>query len=199
MTTNTRSTYPDAIPGLSDEARRLIRAAADQLDARWDLDAAEGLHDGDRFAFADEVGRGRFYGDELMPKLRALIGEPMLRLHDPDGHAARVAARKKATAELDPKTCEFSNVYRAVEDPYGDFVDHYGTCRLEVFVAAPRSGSRERVWVLHADLPEMTRAALEARSDRARLSNPRRLRPPLPPAPAVPPARAPMDDGRQPF
>ena len=94
MTTNTRSTYPDAVPGLPQEARRLIREAADQLDAQWDLDAASGLHDGNRFSFpGDPVGSGRFYGDELMPKLRALIGEPPLRLRDPDGYAAREAAR----------------------------------------------------------------------------------------------------------
>ncbi len=155
MTTDTRSTYPDAIPNLSEEARRLIREAADQLDDQWDLDAARGLHEGDRFAWPD--GSGRPYVDELMPKLRALVGEPPIRLCDADGYAIREAARKAAADGIGPDA-EVWFEYADGSDPYGEHVMDPGRCIGREWFA---QDAEARVPVHFSDLPESTRMALE--------------------------------------
>lgn len=51
-----------------------------------------------------------------MPKFRALIGEPCMRLRDPDGYAAREAARKTAALRVGPDA-EVWFEYADVTDP----------------------------------------------------------------------------------
>ena len=160
MTTSTRSTLPDAIPDLSDEARQLIREAADQKDAQWDFDAARGLHDGDRFAV--------FYDDHEDCQ-KPYCDEPALALRRPD-RRAEVRRLRDADGDAGPGRSTGAGSRRArsrdLRRPQG--IRAPPRIPTEICRALPARGTgscslrrresdgEERVWVLAHDLPETT-------------------------------------------